>query len=766
MRRLVLLLGLLAVLAVVGWRAVSRVLGFRAAEAVCAATERGDWPAALAVEVDFDAPGPSAERAAECRCLALLESDRKPECVDLMEGLLATRSDWLPSPLPTAFVAEDRRRRGDLTGAAELAHRGALAYPESMVLLYLELDTRSALEGERPVLEEMARRLPSAGAAAPLLALRIAERFIERDEWAEAAELLGETPPADPELAPLWFELRVHALAGLGRPEAVRRTFDLWRARGGDPDELAVRYALLTSFFTLPDPERTRVELLAEAVRRAARLDVPDLRQTVTQRYIRALVAEGEFTRALEALDRAEREFGALRGLDRGEILRTRRRREAPRASGAATPGTIVFRLPGRVAGDRLAITPGGDQPVDAAYVERPVPADGRLRIERAAGVAPQRWVARDAQGRTVGSGAVWPVPGATVDFEIERRPPAAATAPSPAASGSEDARPPADGRRRIVFLILDSADWRLVRYLVERGDLPTVERLIERGTRGVMLSDPPFTAVAVEAIAVPAKRGVSSFLEMMHQLGSEFETMNFVGANPFGALRWVVGTEEGLFETLGAGDLAVVNMLRSFGPLQVGRRGEVTGPYDARRQLEGFAGSRELSDEELALQPALDSEPLLALARELAADFDTVVRLVEEGELDLVALRVDSLDLFTHSHFPAVATTGQDDGRRRLYDFYRAIDFRLAEVWRALDADDLLVVVSDHGSLTALEHDPNALFLAAGGGVGPGRLPGRPEIRGLGRMLAELFGVDTDWPETALSAWAESLPPAPRGGG
>jgi phosphopentomutase len=87
-------------------------------------------------------------------------------------------------------------------------------------------------------------------------------------------------------------------------------------------------------------------------------------------------------------------------------------------------------------------------------------------------------------------------------------------------------------------------------------------------------------------------------------------------------------------------------------------------------------------------------------------------------------------------------------------------MDRRLGEIYGALDGNDVLVVMSDHGIRTALQHDPQAIFLAAGGGIGPGRLPGQPEIRGVPRMIADYFGVDTSWPATGVEAWVQAGAP------
>ena len=53
------------------------------------------------------------------------------------------------------------------------------------------------------------------------------------------------------------------------------------------------------------------------------------------------------------------------------------------------------------------------------------------------------------------------------------------------------------------------------------------------------------------------------------------------------------------------------------------------------------------------------------------------------------------------------------------------------------------------------MEHSPYALFIASGGGIEPGRSGGTPDLRGIPRTLAELFGIETVWPDTGVAPWS-----------
>jgi hypothetical protein len=190
-----------------------------------------------------------------------------------------------------------------------------------------------------------------------------------------------------------------------------------------------------------------------------------------------------------------------------------------------------------------------------------------------------------------------------------------------------------------------------------------------------------------------------------------------------------------------------------------------ITGPNGAQQRIPLHESARDLNPKERERYPLL-ADALLGRdaihVRTIAAELDTTREIVEAGEVDLLALRVEPLDILTHAHFAGVVRDGQDDGRNVLYSIYRYIDARIAEIYRQTDADDVFIVMSDHGIRTAMEHSRHAMFVATGPGVPVGRAPGRPAIRGVGAVVADLLGVPTDWPDTGIAPWARALASTP----
>lgn len=774
-RPLVVRLALLAVLVAVGLylalRTLPRVQRYRATEAVCAAAERGDWRAALERSEDLVADDTAGRRAAQCRCRALLELGRDDECIGLLESLLAASADeggedaWLPDPVLTALVVASRDRAGDPMGAADLAHRGAMEYPNDLLVARQELSLRLQVEDEAAVFSELTRRLERReddDPTAATLRLDLALEQVNRGNHHDARALIGDDPDGFPEaLRSHWFVVHTEVLAGRGQAEELAAAIEEWKRLGADPLELDARHAVLRSINQIEDSEGTTLRMLAAVEARSDELAGSPVLPAVYRRLLGTLVVEGRHEEALALYDELEARLGEVDFMEREDILRSATQSILGEEGLQRVRGTIRFRIEGARSGDRLLVSPGAGDPVDTAYEAHAVPASGTVEVDRAIGSWPQRWVLRDRAGRVHGSGASWPRPGEPVEVPIARRPPEAATglpAELEPAAGPVAEAGPGDGHRRLFLVILDCADWRIVRYGLARGELPFFERALRTGRRGVLDSYPPFTSLAISKLVLPAKRGLRSFPEMAYQLGGEIEGLNFVGRNPLAALEWVLPEETRLFERFARAGLGTVNLLHSHGSLQVGRNAQVLGPGNAVRQLETYRSSRVLTAAESALLTDPAPEQLAHLS-EMAADFDVVRDLVDEPGVDFVALRVASLDLFTHRDFPGMLRSGQDDGDLALYRVYRYLDARLDGLARELDADDTLIVMSDHGIRTPMEHDRRAMFVALGAGVEPGRFDGEPPLQHVSGWLAELLGVEVDWPGTGTQDWIE--PPA-----
>ena len=747
-------LGALALTLVgVGLVSVVQTRGHLAVLEACDAAARGDYERTLALTEDLVGPGPSGRDAAECRCQALTAQGDVPGCAALLDPLLEADPAWMPQPVLAELVVRRRLEAGRDEAAAALARRAGAAHRDDLPLFLLELELRAAREPEAELLRELAARVPDHGETAARMRVALAQRFLMRADPPAALRALGvDPPPGTGASAALWFDTLGIAHAMNDDLAETRRAYARWREAGGPPREVRARYALALSVSGLGDPDLAPLPALRGALADALALGDTRLAETVATRLLYTLVAAGESEAALEVYDEVSRQL-PLQGVSRAEIERARIARTFELQGPGPAAGPLVFALaPGAPAGT-LWVSPPPDAEPDAPYEAHPIAPGEPVRVERRLSPAPQRWVLR--AGGLLGSGTVQPRPGAERRVEV-----ALAGSGNAAPAGSEGpiARRPADGRRRVLLLLLDCGDWPMLQYLRTRGDLPVLDTLLGEGYRAVLDSDPPLTAAALEALVWPARRSDVSVLGTFYRFGVELAGLESVGRNPVEWLSWLLPESDDLFSTVGGEAHRAANLLLAHGGVRAGRHGVVHGPNGRRESLELGRSRRPLDAAERSrfpglarLEDALDTH----YVETLAAELDATESLLAEGSVDLAAVRIEPLDILTHAHFGEAVREGADHGRGLLFETYRYLDARIGALHAHLDADDVLIVFSDHGIATAMQHSRPALFVATGQGVPRGRAPGRPAFRGVARVAADLLGVKTSWPDTGIAPWS-----------
>jgi hypothetical protein len=722
----------------------------------CEAASEGDSARALAETEGRTGPSETGHAAAECRCQALIATGDTPACVALLDPLVEDPNAWTPEPALAALLVRERSAQGRRDQAAALARAAGRSHPDDAALFRAELDARSAVEPEEDVLHDLAQRIPARGDAAALERAALAQRHLLRGDAPAALRTLGEQLPEGAQSArSLWFDTKGIAQAMNDDLAAARATYQRWQREGGRPEEVRTRYAIALSVSGLRDPELDPLESLRGAQRDAAALGDAKLEETVAVRLIFSLVNAGRADEAIATYDSLHERF-AFEGIRREELVRAQHGRELARDPSSARPGKLRFALASDAPEGELAITGDAGAAPDDDYQELPIAHDRPVRVERAAAIAPQRWVLRTSDGRIAASGTTAVRGGET--REIEVRPATDAVLPAPAPSL---ARSPGDGRRRVALVMLDCGDWAITQYLRARGELPVFDALVRAGYHAVLESDPPLTAAALESLVWPERHAGASVAGTFYRFGVELAGLESVGSNPFEALSWVLPETQDLFSAVGAGDRSAVNLLLAHGGIRAGRHGEVSGPHGATRQLALGRTLRELDAGERERFPGLAraKDPIdVHYVQTIAAELDSTEQVLREGEVDLVAVRIEPLDILTHAHFAEAVRDGQDDGQGLLFDVYRYIDARIGALHAHLDADDVLIVMSDHGIRTAMEHDRPALFVATGAGVPTGRAPGQPSLRGVSRVLADLLGIATTWPDTGVASWASAV--------
>jgi hypothetical protein len=722
----------------------------------CEAASQGDNARALAETEGRTGASETGRAAAECRCQALIATGDTPACVALLDPLTRDPDVWTPDPALAALLVRERSAQGRSDEAAALARAAGRSHPDDPALFRAELDARSAVEPEEEVLRDLAGRIPARGDAAALERAALAQRHLQRGDAPGALRALGaELPEGAGSARSLWFDTKGIAHAMNDDLAAARATYQRWQREGGRPEEVRARYAIALSVSGLRDPELDPLESLRGAQRDASALGDAKLEETVAVRLIFSLVNAGRAGEAIATYDALHDRF-AFEGIRREELVRAQEGRDLARDPASARAGQLHFALADDAPEGVLAITRDAGAAPDADYQELPIAHERPARVERTAALAPQRWVLRARDGRIAASGTTSVRGGETRQIEIRAAADAALPAPSPSL-----ARAPGDGRRRVAVVLLDCGDWAISQYLRTRGDLPVFDALVRAGYHAVLESDPPLTAAALESLVWPDRKSGTSIAGTFYRFGVELAGLESIGSNPFEALSWVLPESQDLFSAVGAGERSAVNLLLAHGGIRAGRHGEVSGPHGATRQLALGRTLRELDAAERERFPGLARarDPIdVHYVQTIAAELDATEQVLREGEIDLIAVRIEPLDILTHAHFAEAVRDGQDDGQGLLFDVYRYIDARIGALHAFLDADDVLIVMSDHGIRTAMEHDRPALFVATGASVPSGRAPGSPSLRGVSRVIADLVGVATTWPDTGVASWASAV--------
>jgi hypothetical protein len=754
--RLVTLLTALAAAVTLGVISTQQEKQHATALEACSAVEAEDFTAALVSTEEISLHDDFGRSAAECRCIALLATDRGAECESLMESLLVntSASDWAPSPMLAIHMIQTRRSASRTQDAADLARRASRHHPSNADLFYLELVTRSSLEDEELVLREMETRIDPKNPEATRMRTSLATRHLIRGQAHNALEILGDGPPTGGrEAAGRWYDTRGMALANAGDLAGVRANYQQWQHHGGNPSELRARYGLTLSIAGLVDPDLTPIELLREGLEGVNGSSDTQLIEALATRLILTLINADLHQEALTVYDRYVQRF-EFSGLAREELMRSATHRQMVLNGGDTRRGTIRFTLPDTFSSESvLLISPPPSEPVDADYTAVPLPASGNVEVVRPLDTAPLRWIYRDPVHSVLASGTANLDPQLAIEVAIA---PTQAKPPEPIALS----RLPGDEARRVILVVLDCGDWPLIQYLRTRGELPALDAMLSEGYRAVLESDPPLTAAALESIVWPGRIGGASFVGVLHQMGVELAGLSSIGDNPFGALSWILPEQPDLFSAIGSKQYSAANLLFSHGGIRAGRHSEITGPNGARRRLPITKSSRDLSRHERKHWPGLDAaheERDVVHLRTIAAEFDTAAEIVQGGEVDFLALRIEALDILTHTFFARTVRTGQDDGSRFLYELYRYIDTRLGEIHDLLDEDDIFIVMSDHGIRTSMEHSRYAFFTATGRGIPAARAAGQPSLRGLPAAIADMMGLEVDWPQTGVAPWARS---------
>ncbi len=720
-KRSILLSGLALFLCAVAWTAMSWSRSALVVTEVCNAVLAGDHNAVVAHAEDRVI---ASDRGAfvECVCVSLVELQRPAECADMLDH------DELPIPaMPSvadAMYAVFRERRQP--ERAQEAARAAVMSLDKPPPKWLERLYFSDQPPEKEWWREQIRR-------APILGIYLSSVARTAGDGPFALELIGKLPPAtaNEEEIDTWIWTRGLILWEFGTELDVLAHYD-------SSMKLGLSVARAEAAYAIGSASAMKTTMRADVAFERAWGSRQELRaserNTLAQFLVQRLMVNGRFEELAAVVDACTRE-----GLD---VAISPFQVSSLLSSNQGRTGTI------QIVSDSdgfALVSPDGAAPVDAPYERLPVKAGQAIRIPRSVADHPVRAVLVDQLSRVRATSQVWLVPDTIQTLTLVARDPP--QFPDTAAV----TRLSADGTRRVVVVVVDSGDWRYIQFGIAAGLLPTFGQLMRQGLHAVMLSDPPSTSEAMLRLMEPSPIPKDTPLRL-RRLGTQLQAAVGLPENPFESLRALSQTvRPTLVDVLGQ-ERRIVNLLNGHGVIRAGQQG-IFGP----KGVELFEGQdrRELVaadglDPGFAAQSKVYRDQFQIAARQ----FDLLESLVERKEAELYLYRYDPTDLLAHNHLRSWSNNGPIDVRSLFFDSYTYLDRRLKGVIERMDGDDVLLVISDHGTQNASNHDVRSLFLASGPGLESTTIDSFA-ISALPAYLADLFGVAAPWGDSSSLAAA-----------
>lgn len=268
----------------------------------------------------------------------------------------------------------------------------------------------------------------------------------------------------------------------------------------------------------------------------------------------------------------------------------------------------------------------------------------------------------------------------------------------------------------RVFLLGLDGATWRLLDPLMDRGVMPNLKALVERGASGVLNSTIPYvTPVAWTSLLTGTRPGqhhifgytvmenrdgvVLSYLanrtrmkaptvmDMYHQLGRKMISLNM-------PMTYPPREEDGIITS---GMMTPSSEGRFFYPLDL--MDELKGrgiDYRIDIKLEGDqAALEERLKDYLADDAAHFFEDLRSVTK---AREDAVLYLMASKEWSLFQVNFISMDRIQHYLWREITSDGDSPVKDRAFEHYAYLDSIIGRIAEAIRGKATLIICSDHG--------------------------------------------------------------------
>ncbi len=275
------------------------------------------------------------------------------------------------------------------------------------------------------------------------------------------------------------------------------------------------------------------------------------------------------------------------------------------------------------------------------------------------------------------------------------------------------------------VWLIgIDGATWKLIRPLVEHGDLPNLAELMRSGAHGTLVSEQPMISPALWAtIATGVPRFVHGVTNFVVRRPGTYTTVETGPPDRHSPALWeLVGAAGGTsaviswFGSFPAEPIPGYYLSKRFDPENL-EPGQVHPPEFAATLAAEARVTMRRGDVQMIGWTQEMRDALVDDARTLAA-----LRVIRErASPDLVAVYFAGIDIAQHlmwRHMEPSSQAFPEDGQpdrdlaQIIPAYYRYFDHVLGEIRELAPDDATLVIVSDHGGGPLTREEANLLRL------------------------------------------------------
>jgi hypothetical protein len=329
----------------------------------------------------------------------------------------------------------------------------------------------------------------------------------------------------------------------------------------------------------------------------------------------------------------------------------------------------------------------------------------------------------------------------------------------------------------KVALVGLDGADWRVLRPMIDKGELPAFAGMIRNGSTASLATFPDSNSAVIWTSiytgALPARHGVLDFFRIalpgmgppglypvhrtfFKELAGRVVRLRMINRYAVHALPiWEIADHEGM--TIGVVD----GYYYSFPAIRPSQKDSFFLSYG----LDGYEQDprgKKMEEAELFVQPVSlfrDLRPLLELPDfewQSAATFHLLDRRPQPRFLNVYTHEPDTVQHLNWKWYQPQYFLGVDekDVREkgdRIPAMQRGFDAFLGKLQQRLEPDTVLIVASDHGHAPTIlhqdfytqhRHGPPGILLMQGGPVKPGHVIEAPHILDLYPTILYLLGL------------------------